>query len=333
MNIKLISSRWGELHLSDTYPGRQEELPAGMLFTGAEKQFARSSKGEFSFIFQELSGNVFKVRFTMSMTKYADTYTLIADQDIYLHFAHLYSHHFTHPNVGKVTFHQNSYNFLYLSNMAYAMKALDRFIAMDVILPKGYMQQFEDSEPLVRQFVENVTLAMPGRLQLVNAVASIEVLRWVDDIIQYGSDGMTDKGMLDEYVEQLLAECVKRLRSLNGARPPRLTQAEVEKIYHVSELIKDTDDPITITGIAKFTGLSINKLDKGFKYIFGHSVLHHRKEEKMRLALRLVADKRLCQKEVASILGYKEPQSFSRAFKARFGYAPYRNLSATAPKS
>lgn len=331
MNIKLCSSRWGELNLGNISPN-----PANILILPkADKKYASSAKGDYRFMFQEISGEAFKVRFTLCWSKQKDTYTITTEPGISLHFGYLLSHHFYHPHLGKLTFHQNSYNFLYLSHAAseFTMEADEKFVYMDVILNTDILEHYKDDHPSLLEFIGSVKKMVPSKLQITNIVAPIEVLRWADEIIQYATDGMEDKFAFDLLVQQLVEDSLTTIRPNSGKRGSKLRQAEVDRLYFISDLLKENPNEFTIKELAAMVELTPNKLDNGFREIFGHSVLHHRKEEKMRLALRLVNDRRYNNKEVASILGYKEPQSFTRAFKKRFGYTPYRGGGKNAPES
>lgn len=331
MNIKLCSSRWGNLSLGST-----SSLPNNiLLLPKAEKKYATNANEDYRFLFQEMKGESYKIRFSIFGTGQKDTFTVTTDPMLSLHFGFLLSHHLYHPHLGRYTFHQHSYNILYLSHAAseFTMGPGERFISMDVIFGHDLLEKYTDLYPALEEFVKRSQRQIPGRFLATNSVASIEVLRWLDEIIDFGTDGIEDAYRLDLLVEILLEQCLCDIKPNSGKRGIKLNQSEVNRLYKVEDLLNDSEQGSTLKELADIVGLTPNKLDKGFKEIYGHSVLHHRKEQKMRLALRLVDDKRYNSKEVASILGYQDPQSFTRAFRKRFGYTPYRRNGNNAPQS
>jgi AraC-like DNA-binding protein len=161
-----------------------------------------------------------------------------------------------------------------------------------------------------------------------NCIASTETLRWVDELLYMTRKKNKEQNRSGFITQHLIKAALPEMISGCMNKPVKLHMADVHKIYQIAEMLENSTHTVTAKELSAQYNISSYKLEKGFKEVYGHSVLHHRYEEKMRLALRLVNNTEYNSKQVAAMLGYSEPQSFSRAFRKRFGYAPYRN----APK-
>lgn len=78
----------------------------------------------------------------------------------------------------------------------------------------------------------------------------------------------------------------------------------------------------TIEGLALEVGLNRNKLQYGFKKIYGRSIDEYRLQVKMRSASKLLRQTDKSIKEIARLAGYKNISSFSVAFKRVFKQPP-----------
>ncbi|QXV63952.1 helix-turn-helix transcriptional regulator [Mucilaginibacter sp. 21P] len=103
----------------------------------------------------------------------------------------------------------------------------------------------------------------------------------------------------------------------------RLHASDVEILTTIK---RDMDStlvlPHSLEGLAYIHGINTDKLKKGFKQLFGHTVfgyLRHVRLEQARLYL-LQKDRTIA--EIAALSGYKNPQHFSKVYKAHYGVLP-----------
>jgi AraC family transcriptional regulator, transcriptional activator of the genes for pyochelin and ferripyochelin receptors len=87
-------------------------------------------------------------------------------------------------------------------------------------------------------------------------------------------------------------------------------------------LANDSPRHITIEGLALEVGLNRNKLQFGFKKLYGHSIDEYRLKTRMRYASKLLRQTDKSVKEIARLTGYKNISSFSVAFKREFRQPP-----------
>jgi AraC-like DNA-binding protein len=81
-------------------------------------------------------------------------------------------------------------------------------------------------------------------------------------------------------------------------------------------------EDLSLKGIARTFGLNEFKLKKGFKTQFQTTVFDYVHDLRMIHANALLRDDKMFVNEVSSIVGYKNPNHFSTAFKRRFGISP-----------
>ncbi|MFC3050681.1 helix-turn-helix domain-containing protein [Kordiimonas pumila] len=101
------------------------------------------------------------------------------------------------------------------------------------------------------------------------------------------------------------------------------TEDDYKKIYRAMRYLKHgLDEPANIPEIAYAVGMTRQKLQLGFKLVFGNTVARIRDNLRMEYALELVRNSNMPMIEIALETGYEHPASFTRAFKAAFGTSP-----------
>ena len=98
---------------------------------------------------------------------------------------------------------------------------------------------------------------------------------------------------------------------------------DFEIIQHLKDHLSKTFlEDHCLSTLAKQFGINTNKLMTLFKKIFGKSIFEFIGELRMDHAMELLRDKGFMVVEVARIIGYKNPNHFSSAFKRRYGINP-----------
>jgi AraC-like DNA-binding protein len=314
MTIKIFSNRYGELN----FTGQVLPDVARLLLPGAEYRVATTPDHSF-FLFQEFEEDGIKVRFSHFSSRHKDTLLLLAEPMTTLRIALSHSHQFYLPQLGLLRFEERNFNLLHIPHHSaeFFTGEGESYSFADIILPQEYLLSYEDEFSTIAGFHKLVGRCLPAKLSLYNQVAGIEILRWLDVLLEGRN--------ISRAVAQLIYPALQTIqRRPARGRSIRLKQEEIEKIYQAADLLKNCTEVFSLLRLAKAVAISPYRLNRGFRQIYGHTVLEHRKEEKMRLAIRLIEDRQYPIKQVADILDYW-PQNFIRAFKGRFGYTPGRN--------
>ncbi|MGD9159253.1 MAG: AraC family transcriptional regulator [Desulfobacteraceae bacterium] len=106
-----------------------------------------------------------------------------------------------------------------------------------------------------------------------------------------------------------------------------LCPADAERILEARNiLIRDLEDPPSLQELARQVGTNKNKLNKGFRQIFGTSVFDYLRIRRLEQAKELLDSKKMNVCEAALHVGYSQQSSFTRAFKNHFGTIPTGHL-------
>ena len=240
-------------------------------------------------------------------------------------FGRNHSHCVVTKHLGKQAFHERNFNCFYDPDQSaeYPIGPEERFIFFDILLKKDYSLYLHYYFPIMEELVSKVTAGCAGTLALYNRVVQIEPWRWAEELEDWCYDATRniDSGFI---IANKLIE--KSLGSVKHSPPDTgivLSKWEINRICDVAEIIRSSNNEVSLQELAATAGLSAYTLDAGFKELFGHPVTKHKFEDKMLLALRFIDCKDATRERVATLLGYNDPEQFSMEFSKRFGYAPF----------
>jgi YesN/AraC family two-component response regulator len=139
-------------------------------------------------------------------------------------------------------------------------------------------------------------------------------------------DLIVQAAMLD-----LAAHILRSLQELDAEETAATSQERRTSQYvHlvVQHLRTHHGADITLERLAAWVGLSPGYLTTLFRRELGRSVMAYVSEVRHREARSLLRNTDLSKPQVAELIGYIDPNYFSRVFKAREGYSPiqYRRL-------
>ncbi|HEU5290914.1 MAG TPA: AraC family transcriptional regulator [Cyclobacteriaceae bacterium] len=102
-----------------------------------------------------------------------------------------------------------------------------------------------------------------------------------------------------------------------------LTRRDTDLVQSLKEYLGKTFlEEHTLDTLAKQFGVNTNKLMTLFKKFFGQSIFEYIQEMKMEHAHNMLRDQDILVTDVARVVGYKNPNHFSAAFKRKFGFNP-----------
>ena len=108
-----------------------------------------------------------------------------------------------------------------------------------------------------------------------------------------------------------------------SGRAATLTTQDVRKVREARELLlQDMENPPSIAGLARMTGLNEKKLKVGFKQEFGLPIFEYFRNYRLEVARELLASGSMTVTEVGLSIGYQSLGHFSEAFKKKFDLAP-----------
>ncbi|WP_138502471.1 helix-turn-helix domain-containing protein [Nostoc sp. PA-18-2419] len=137
--------------------------------------------------------------------------------------------------------------------------------------------------------------------------------------------GMTKRLYLQGKVIELMAlQLAPFLAEQSGVQPsPRLRNATIARIHHAREiLLSRLENPPSILELSQMVGVSSRTLKRGFRELFGTTVLGCLLNKRMEQAQQCLRSGNYTVAQVANLLGYSNPAHFATAFKRQFGIAP-----------
>ena len=112
-------------------------------------------------------------------------------------------------------------------------------------------------------------------------------------------------------------------RSEAAAGPSvRLSRRDIECVQKARSLVLANSPAPSLASLARQVGINRNKLAVGFKHVFGITVGELDREVRLSRARTLLERDRLPVRVVATLVGYEDPGSFSKAFKILYGVLP-----------
>ena len=103
------------------------------------------------------------------------------------------------------------------------------------------------------------------------------------------------------------------------------TQADFQRLKTARSLLeKNLESPISIEDLSAASGFTRQRLQLGFRLLFGDTVARVRDKYRMQHALELVRSTDLSILEIALATGYEHHASFTRAFKTEYGISPMK---------
>lgn len=144
-------------------------------------------------------------------------------------------------------------------------------------------------------------------------------------IISEPVNGIPKQMFLEGKALELISRQIAWLNSMEGNHPPQtvLSPLERNRIHDARDLlIQNLEKPPTLSQLSRQVCLSINKLQSGFRDVFGMSVFAFLRDYKMQQAKQLFQEGEMNVSQVAWAVGYVNVSHFSTAFKQKFNILP-----------
>jgi len=87
-------------------------------------------------------------------------------------------------------------------------------------------------------------------------------------------------------------------------------------------IMQNLKEAVQIETIARELNMSTSSLFRQFKLLYGKSIYEYYVEKKIELGKQMILEENMTIKEIAEMLGYKQPSSFIETFTKQYGYSP-----------
>lgn len=164
-----------------------------------------------------------------------------------------------------------------------------------------------------------------GRIKALHAVLYPALSKLIVDFASSAAREGIQLVRAENLAIQIIGEVLENVSFLRAVDPQnlRLSDRDVECLRNAREiLVSQHMPPPTIDEIARRVGMSGTKLKSGFRSLFGHTIADYANDLRMTAAKDLLrkSDRPIAQ--VSAELGYEYQNSFTVAFRRKWGVLP-----------
>ncbi|MDX2045365.1 MAG: helix-turn-helix transcriptional regulator [Chitinophagaceae bacterium] len=178
--------------------------------------------------------------------------------------------------------------------------------------------------------IENTDDVLKKYLALKTAAFNFEPMdadyrKRVDEIFNANPGHPLYNAQVENRIMMLTERFFKRLYTRAGELEDlQITNQDIHRIMEAeSMLVKDfAAVPLTIQQIADKVSMSVSKLKKDFKLVYGFPVYEYYQKHRMERAKELLLSGDYSIKEVGYKVGYQNLSNFSQAFRKQFNVLP-----------
>lgn len=197
--------------------------------------------------------------------------------------------------------HFETSNVLIGVEMAYLRQLLTSNNTAGAIAPLNIQQQsflYEGpSAPRIQTVAAELFLTTP-----INALADLFYANKAEELIYLFLNDLLKRDAVSDYP---------------------INKQDAEAVYQIrEELIRDLATPPQLELLAAKVNMSVSKLSKLFRYIFGESIYNYYQKMRMNKAIYLLREKRQSVSAVGYELGFSNLSHFSRLFEKHIGVTP-----------
>ena len=145
----------------------------------------------------------------------------------------------------------------------------------------------------------------------------------VDEIVNESVDETFKLFFLRIKAEELVCRLLMVLKKREEKHLVALNNQDIQNIYKVKEqILEQLEMPPVIKELAVCANMSLSKLKRLFKQIFGNSIFSYYQEFRIKEAARLLKEEKLSVSDVGYQLGFTNLSHFSKVFKEHIGMNP-----------
>ncbi|QDO95254.1 helix-turn-helix transcriptional regulator [Formosa sediminum] len=228
-------------------------------------------------------------------------------------------------------FEINQHNIFYYTSANDAIEITDNTVSIVRINFKvDFFNQFLPADHKFENFRKQIKQHKNRTLEKHNYQITTQMHLIIDNILHCKRKGFYRKISMNALVFELL---LLQLDMFNQGSKKDTHICDTKKIIKVKEYLDyNYTLPMTLEFLCKKFGTNEFALKKGFKSTFGKTVFGYISDLKMHKARNLLMENNISIGEVSEIIGYKNAQHFSTAFKKKFGMTPSKCNSFTHRK-
>ena len=154
---------------------------------------------------------------------------------------------------------------------------------------------------------------------------SLNIADILTQMVDFTDENFTRKLFLEGMAYQILTHQILQYQDDKKEEGSRtlIRSTELKQINHISSLIESNiSDVPTVENLAREAGLNINKLQEGFKKLYGTTVNNYVQKTRLDAAYNLLTKTDLNISEIVNAIGLSSKSYFSKIFKEKYNISP-----------
>ena len=319
MNIRIEAAQAGEIALSPVLPSSLQSLQI-------PDTIGYAAAGHFGHVLmQQMEGEgITAIYHSLYFTQGDQVIYRSEEPAIRLQIVLRNSYNYESMHLGNGVLHERGINLNYVPfvNTSLKMRPGETYSHLSVYYQLQHLLSLQGSFPTLIPFLAKISIDQPAIFGESYTTADTAILSAVDNIL-----GCTYSGHVRElYIHHLCTELLLlSLIRISSSAPSAgvIGEEDAYRIYQAKELLlRDMGGNISLPSLAEETGLSIYKLNHGFKAIYGIGATEFLHEARMKRAHQALSETDMTIAAISKAIGYSHPHAFALAFKKYFGYTP-----------
>lgn len=319
MNIRIEAVQGGEIQLSSALPFSLQQLriPESVSY-GAVGPFGHV-------LLQQLEGEGISLLYhTFYFNEREEIIYSSEEPAIRLQIILRNSYYYDSRHLGPGVLHERGISLNYVPYIAtsFRLRPEELYSHLTIFYQKRHLLPLQNSVPGLNSFIAKTTIDQAAYFTHSYAIADTAILGVVDNILECPYQGHLRGHYIGHLCIELLLLALVRMTTSNPAAGI-IGENDIGYVYQARDLVsKEMGGDISLSSLAERTGVSVYKLNHGFKSIYGIGIAEYLMETRMKKAHSVLTDTDMSVGIVAKECGYSHPHAFSLAFKKHFGYTP-----------
>lgn len=202
---------------------------------------------------------------------------------------------------------------------------VNKIVSIEIIrseFSKRKNHDFSDLEPVLRNVFSDSTAVEKFIYHGNYSLKAADVVKEIA-INQY--TGVVRSFFIEGKLLQMLVLQIKQYQDehCEDSSPQMLRAYDAERVKKATEMIKDQlSRNLSVEVLANEVGTNVNKLQDGFKQMYGLTVNKYAQEVKLKAARELLQEKELNISQVVTSVGLNNVSYFVKIFKEKYGMTP-----------
>jgi AraC-like DNA-binding protein len=234
--------------------------------------------------------------------------------------------HYHLRGIGDIRLPERGFNFIFSPRQKghLHLQSGQHYWYFEVHPPLMLLEELAGVFPLLEAFLQQAKEGRPAVLKEQPPVVTLHIQDIVYEILYNSFEGDLRKLHFETKVfELLLMGLHTATQEDKSSSPPVLTAYDIEKVHEAATfLLKNIDNPGTISHLAQKLKISESKLRRGFRQEYGATPFDFLLQRRIERAKHLLLTTNMQIRDIAAETGYNKVSNFIIAFKKIHGQPP-----------